>query len=129
MKLFIFVKAYFKILVDMLVKCQAILTWKLTFTDAYRQLSNLPFDTLNLAQWVEFIFEGIFSFLCRAKLIQEAKCLRHKMAWGTCRDMKQFFFNFDKILFVWFYLDSINLLFWYSKMYDNKKKRIQTLVQ
>ena len=39
-----------QILVNMLVKCQAILTWKLTFTDAYRQLSNLPFDTLKPAQ-------------------------------------------------------------------------------
>ena len=68
--LFIFVKANFKILVNMLVKCQAILTWKLTFTDAYRQLSNLPFDTLNLAQWGELILEGIISFLCKSNLFK-----------------------------------------------------------
>ena len=65
-----FCKSQLQILVNMLVKCQAILTWKLTFTDAYRQLSNLPFDTLNLAQWGEFIFEGIISFLCKSNLFK-----------------------------------------------------------
>ena len=42
----------------------------LKITDAYRQLSNLPFDTLNLAQTGELIFERIISFLCESNIFK-----------------------------------------------------------
>ena len=43
----------------------------LKITDAYRQLSNLPFDTLNLALWGEHIFsERIIPFLCESNIFK-----------------------------------------------------------